>query len=370
VKILLFANTDWYLQHYRLPLAEALRQRGNEVVLVSPPGPYSHLMEADGFRWVDFDFSRQGKNPTSELRTLLGLWKLYRAERPDVVHHFTIKCVIYGSLAARTLGISHIINALPGLGHVFIDQGWQGKILRFFVKILYRAALHDSVAVFQNPDDQALFVQEGLVRQGRHRLILGSGVDIQRLPAMEENEGTPVVILMARLLWTKGVREFVEAGEKLRKSGLAVRFALVGDTDVSNPKGVPREKLMVWQEQGLVEWWGWREDLVEVFRQAHIVCLPTYYGEGVPRTLLEAASCTKPLIASDMPGCREIVRHGENGLLVPPQDVDALAEAVKILIEDAGLRRRMGLRGREIAAAEFSSERVIDDTLAIYEMFV
>ena len=366
VKVILFANTDWYLYHYRLPLAQAMQALGWEVTLLSPPGNYAvHLQEA-GFRWLPFPFSRRGKNPLADLNLLRRLIKIYRAEQPDAVHHFTIKPVLYGSLAARWLKIPTIVNAIPGLGHVFIAKSIPGRVLRRTVRQFYHFALANTQVIFQNPDDQALFVRYSLVKDGQHHLIRGSGVDIEQLSPLPEPEGDPVVALPARLLWPKGVGEFVAAAQRLKSEGSAARFALIGRSDPGNPQAVPEEQLRAWAEEGAVEWWGWTDHIFSIYDRSHIICLPTYYGEGVPRSLIEAAACGRPIVATDQPGCREIVQDGENGLLVPVQDTQALADALRTLINDPQLRQRMGRRGRDLVVEKFSVDQVIRETLSVY----
>ena len=373
MKIILFANTEWYLYNFRLSLAQALRSEGHEVVLVSPPGKYSRRLEEAGFRWISFPLSRRGTNPLAELATIWRLRNLYRMEKPDIVHHFTIKCVLYGSLAARLAGMrsrtrkSAVINAITGLGFVFIDQGWRAGGLRWLVNRFYRIALKNTQVVFQNEDDRALFLEKGLVTESQVCLIPGSGVDTARFGMEPARAALPVVVVLpARMLWDKGVREFVEAAEILKAQGVPARFALVGDTDPNYPACVPEQQLNEWQSSGIVEWWGWQEDMVAVYRQADIVCLPSY-REGLPRTLVEAAACGRALVAADVPGCRSIVRQGENGLLVPARDGKALAEALCTLILDADLRQKMGRCGREIVVREYSLERVLGDTLFLYK---
>jgi glycosyltransferase involved in cell wall biosynthesis len=300
------------------------------------------------------------------LRRLL---KLYRAERPDAVHHFTIKPVLYGSLAARWLKIPLIVNAIPGLGHVFIDESIPGRALRRAVMQFYRFALAGTKVIFQNPDDQALFVRYGLVKGKQHHLIRGSGVDIERLAPLPEPQGDTVAALPARLLWPKGIREFVAAAQQLKREGLQARFALIGKGDPGNPEAVPEAQLRAWDESGAVEWWGWTDDIFSIYDRSHIICLPTYYGEGVPRSLVEAAACGRPVVATDRPGCREIVQHGDTGLLVPVQDSTALADALRSLISDPQLRLDMGRRGRQLVVEKFSADQVIQETLAVYDRF-
>ena len=365
MKILLFANTDWYLFNFRLSLAQALRAAGHTIVLVSPPGKYIGNLQAAGFRWIEFPLSRRGTNPLFEIKTIARLRQLYRQEKPNIVHHFTIKCVLYGSLAARLAGVKGIINAITGLGYVFIGSNQQANRLLFMVKGLYWLALRNTRVIFQNEDDRALFQEMGLVNPAQCNLIAGSGVDTQRFKPTPEPEGIPLIVLPARLLWDKGVGEFVEAARLLRSQGIPARFVLVGDTDPDNPAGVPDQQLHDWQTEGVVECWGWQENMSLVYECANIVCLPSY-REGLPRTLVEAAACGRSLVAADVPGCREIVHNAENGLLVPVRDVQALAAAVKTLVLIPGMRQEMGIRGRAMVEKSFSVEKVVSETLQVY----
>jgi glycosyltransferase involved in cell wall biosynthesis len=365
MKIILFSNTSWSLYNFRLVLARDLRQRA-EVILLSPPDEYSPRLEAAGFRWIPFPMSRQGMNPFYELLTIWRLFQLYRREKPDLVHHFTIKCMLYGSLAAWLASVP-AVNTVTGLGYAFAQTDWRGRILNSFVRAAYRFVLRGTQVIFQNPDDRAEFVRERLVDSAHATLIRGSGIELSLYNPLPEPDGQPLVLMAARMLRDKGVAEFVEAARRLRTSGLVARFALVGDTDAGNPAAIPHWQLKAWQEEGAVEWWGWRDDMPAVLASAHIVCLPSYYKEGLPRLLLEAAACARPIVTTDTPGCREAVRHGVNGLLVPPRDAAALAESLRTLIVDPDLRVRMGHAGRRMAEEEFNIERVNAATLEVYD---
>jgi glycosyltransferase involved in cell wall biosynthesis len=365
VKILLFANTDWYLYNFRLALAQSLREQGDEVVLVSPDGSYASRLQELGFRWVRFPMRRGGLNPLAEIATIVRLSGLYRKEKPDLVHQFTVKCVLYGSLACRLLGIRAVVNSVTGLGYVFMGSRGARRWMRRFIVSFYRLVLRRTWVIFQNPDDRSIFLANHLIDPGRAALIRGSGVDTQRFTPRPEPVGVPIIILPARMLWDKGVGDFVEAARLLQAEGLRARFVLVGDSDPGNPAAVPVSRLRDWEKTGVIEWWGWREDMEAVYAQAQIVCLPSS-REGLPKILIEAAACGRPIVASDVPGCREIVRTGENGLLVPAHDAPALAVALKDLIQDGEMRRSMGITGRKIAEEEFSTGLIISQTLDVY----
>lgn len=368
-RILLFANTDWYIYNFRFSLARELRNQGHEVLLLSPPGDFHELMEADGFPWIPFPLSRQGIKPLGELWTIWHLIRLYNRVRPDIVHHFTIKPVIYGSLAAHVLHIPAIINSITGLGHLFIDTASRTRLLRTIVKVLYRISLRRTQAIFENPEDRDIFIQNRLLKAEQAHLIMGTGVDVKKFRPTAKNNGTPVVLFSSRMLVTKGLLEFMEAARLLKQKGIRARFALAGKTDPGNPASIPEEQIDAWKDSGLFEWWGWRDDMPSTLAQADMFCLPSY-REGVPNALLEAAACGLPIVTTDVPGCRDVVTHGLNGLLVPVRNAPVLAEAMETLISNAQLRHQMGTAGREIAVNKFGLDKVNEETLMIYERFV
>lgn len=365
MKTLLLANTDWYLYNFRLPLARALEQTGHEVVLVSPPGKYAEKLKDAGLRWLPFAFSRRGMNPFAEVITIARLTRLYRAEQPDVAHHFTIKCVLYGSLAARFARVPGVINAITGLGYVFVNRGVIPRLLKPGLRLFYRATLDGTQVIFQNPDDLEAFLRMGLAQPGQTSLIRSSGVDLARFVPGAEIAGDPLVVLPGRLLWDKGVAEFVSAARLVKAHGLRARFALVGDSDPANPAAVPLEEISAWQQEGVIEWWGWRDDMPAVLAQSSIVCLPSY-REGAPKSLLEASACARPVVATQVPGCREVVIDGETGLLVAPRDAAALAEALSALITDPQRRADLGAAGRALVERAFSAESIAAQTLRVY----
>lgn len=366
MKALLFANTDWYLYNFRLPLAKALRSAGYDVVLLSPPGDYAKRLTQEGFRWIGFPFSR-GVNPLTELATLLRLIGLYRRERPHLVHHFTIKCVLYGGIAARCSRAKAIVSSVTGLGHVFITDSWSNRLLRPVVSLVYRFVFGRSQIIFQNPDDRSEFLRLALVEEVRSHLIRGSGVDTAYFyPSANARRERPVTVLMVgRLLQEKGVREFVEAAAMVRKRVPAVEFLLAGDSDPGNPSSIDPRVVAEWQRRGDVSFLGHRPDIRELIQAADLAVLPSY-REGMPRSLLEAAACGLPLVATDVPGCREIVSNGVNGLLVPPLDTKRLAEAIIELLGNRERREAMGKRSRAMACELFSQDRVIRETMEVY----
>lgn len=367
-KLLFFVTEDWYFCSHRLPLAVAAKREGFDVAVVTRVRRHRAEIEAAGLRLIPLDLQRRGAHPWHELKTVRQLVRIYRAERPDIVHHVALKPVLYGSLAASLTKVPARVNALAGLGFVFASNRPKARLLRPFVQLGFRGLLNqaNSRVILQNPDDLHCLTRSGALDASRAVIIRGSGVDTNRFSPSPEPEGLPLVILASRMLWDKGVGEFVRAAEILRGEGISARFALIGESDHENPAAIPDQQLAAWRASNTVEWWGRRNDMPEVLSQAHIVCLPSSYGEGLPKVLIEAAACGRPIVTTDAPGCREVVRHGHNGLLVPLRDAEALAAALRLLIEDANLRRRMGERGRRLVEREFSLERIASETLALY----
>lgn len=366
-RVLFVVNEAGFFLSHRLPLARAARNAGYEVHVAAPEGTGSERIRANQFPFHAIPISRKGISPFEEMRSMIALYRLYRQLLPDIVHHVTIKPVLYGGLMARLARVRAVVSAVTGLGFVFLNRGFKAKILRVGVNLAYRLALGhaNSYVIFQNPDDRELFVRQGLLPKRRGVLIKGSGVDMTHFVQSSEPDGLPLVILASRMLWDKGVGEFAEAAQKLRLEGVAARFVLVGASDPGNPAAVPESRLRSWHDEGVVEWWGHHDDMLEILSNAHIVCLPSY-REGLPKVLIEAAACGRPIVATNVPGCREITLDGENGLLVLPRDVISLAKGLRCLIEDKELRKQFGMRSREIAVREFSIERVVDETLAVY----
>ena len=366
-KILLFANTDWYLYNFRLSLARELRAQGHEVLLLSPPGSFQELLQAEGFPWTPFLLSRQGYNPFHELQSMWKLVSFYRKIRPDIVHHFTIKPVIYGSIAARLLRVPGIINSITGLGHLFIDPGFNTRLLRTAAIWLYQLSLPHTYVIFENPEDRDIFIQKKLLKAEQTHLILGTGVDVDKFrPGPKTNE-VPLVLFSSRMLVTKGLFEFVEAARMLKQKGLSVRFAIAGRTDPGNPASIPDVQIEAWKQSEGLEWWGWQDNMPAALARADIFCLPSY-REGVPNALLEAAASGLPIVTTDAPGCRDVVTDNVDGLLVPLRNAKALADALEILIISSDIRNRMGAAGRQIAVEQFSTSKVHRETLAVYSL--
>ncbi len=377
LKIILFANSDWYLYNFRRSLAMSLREAGHEVVLVSPLGHYGERLSALGFRWIPAPMERGSLNPLRELALVKWLRDLIRQESPSLIHGFTIKCVIYGSLAAqwatRSASLPARVNSVAGLGYVFTSNDLKARLLRPVVKVLMRLALGGAGArlILQNPDDEAFFKHARLVDPARVHVIPGSGVDCRRFvpgsvtDAQESRNWHMRVLLPARLLWDKGVGEFIEAARHLRVTGRAIEFLLAGEPDLGNPSTVPEADILSWVEEGLVSWLGQVEDMPALFRSVHVVALPSY-REGLPKSLIEAGASGCALVTTDMPGCREVVTDGVDGLSIPVRDSVALSDAIAQLHDDPDLRVRIGEAARRKALECFDERIIISRTLEVY----
>jgi glycosyltransferase involved in cell wall biosynthesis len=367
-KILYNVNIPRFFVSHRLPLALAAAEAGYDVHITTSDEDKEHVAQiiATGLPFHPLPLAQHGTNPFGEVRTLNAMIALYRQLKPDLVHHVSIKPVLYGGIAARITGVKAVVGAMSGLGHVFIAEGAKAKLLRQIVKPLFGLALGhgNSSMIFQNPEDRQRFLEMRLVRPERAILIRGSGVDMDVFAPIPETEGKPIVLFAGRLMWKKGLGDFVEAARQLKEKA---RFVVVGYAEATSPDTVSQNQLEAWAQEGVIEYWGKRDDMPLVFAQSHLVCLPSTYGEGVPKVLIEAAACGRAIVTTDTAGCREIGHHEENALLVPPNNMAALVAALERLITHPQLRQQMGMRGREIAIKEFSLNLVVKETLSLYE---
>jgi glycosyltransferase involved in cell wall biosynthesis len=371
-RLLYVCNNPAFFASYRLTAARAARDAGFDVHVATPDGPAAGALERAGLTHHAIPLRRRSFNPLHGLQTVAALRRLYARLRPDVIEHMTIQAMLFGSLAARTVRTGRVINWMAGLGFLFVDRGRRSALARPAVLTLYRTALGvpGSRAVFENPDQRDYFVARGLVPGARTSVIEGAGVEMERFAPTPQPEGTPVVLFAGRMIWDKGVRDFVAAVELLRARGTPARFVLVGEPDPGNPASVDERQLRAWHEAGVVEWHGASDRMADEYRRCSIFCFPTAYAEGVPRVLIEAAASARPIVTTDMPGCREVVRPGVNGLLVPPRDPAAVAAAIERLVGDRAARAAMGARGRRHVEERFSVRTIVAQTLALYESAV
>lgn len=369
MKIVLFANTEWYLYNFRRTLALALKGAGHDVLLLSPPGPYGEKLQECGLRWIPVPMARRSLNPFREMTLVLWLRNFLRHEHVDLVHGFTIKGAVYGSLAARLAGVSASVNGIDGLGYVFASNDLKAQFLRPVVRTILQLALNgkNTRLILLNQDDVAMFQHARLVDSALVRLIPGAGVDCKRFSFGGQRViGQPLRVLMAaRLLWDKGLSEYVTSARMLKAQGRQIQFLLAGTPDPGNPKSVPEETVRSWVDEGLIDWLGHVSDMPALLTTVHVVALPSY-REGLPTTLTEAAACSLPLITTNVPGCRDVVTHEVDGLLIPVRDAEALAQAIARLDDDPVLAARLGAAARAKALALFEEQIVIKSTMAVY----
>ena len=373
MKIVYVVNEASFFFSHRLRLAQEAQARGASVTLICGANTGEHVAAKHDLPVLTMPFTRSGVNPLTELRTLVSLVLHYRRLKPDLVHHVTIKPVLYGTLAARLAGVGGVVNALPGMGFVFTRSGTKAALRRFLVKALYRFLLaHPNMRViFQNREDHDEFIHNDIIKRNQVVMIRGSGVDFEEFIATPEPPGTSVVfVLVARMLRDKGVAEFVDAARKVKVNYADWDFWLVGDVDPGNPSSLSIDELIGWDEAGIVHWLGQRDDVAEVLQLSHVVVLPSYYREGLPKTLLEAAASQRAIIASRVAGCLEIVTHGVTGLVVEPRDVEDLAAAMVRLGNDQALRARLARAARSKADAIFRVEDVVRDTFFVYQQLL
>lgn len=369
MRLVFVVNNPDFLVSHRMVLVRGAVAAGHDVHAIAPTGLGTATLRAAGVETHEWSLDRKGQALVSEAASVAALAKHYVRLAPDLVHHVTIKPVLYGSAAARLVRRPAIVNAVSGFGYVFLATGRAAALRRRAVAAAYRVALSSprSVCVLQNDDDEADLRGIGaLTPEVEVVKIRGSGVDLSRFRQTPIPTGAPVVLLPARLLWDKGVGEFVDAARSVRRARPEVRFVLAGGLDPGNPAAVAEAEVRKWVAEGLVEWWGHQHDMVKTFEQSTIVCLPSY-REGMPKALLEAAAIGRALITTDAPGCRDAVGRGAAGLLVPVKDARAIAEAVLRLIRDQPERDRLAQRARDLAVTNFDEQQVLHAHLKVYE---
>lgn len=366
-RLLFIVTEDWYFVSHRLHLARAAVVAGYQVALLTRVARHRDVIEASGVEVFDWPIKRGSINPLAELRALKGVFASLRNFRPDLVHAVALKPVLYAAIACRLTGIKARVFALGGVGFVFSSRKFLARSLRPLLVFAFRWALGGEYSrlILQNPDDLRTLLAAQMFDARHIRLVRGAGVDTAVFSPRSDASGIPLVVLPARMLWDKGVGEFVASARILHAKGVTARFALVGEPDAHNPECVSMSQIEAWVKEGVVEWWGHRNDMPDVLNRAAVVCLPSY-REGLPKSLLEAASCARPIVAFDVPGCREVVVDGVNGFLAPFNDMGALAVALEKLLGDADLRRRMGAAGRELVMREFSQEKVATETMRVW----
>ena len=374
-KVLFVVNVDWFFLSHRLPIAlEALRQ-GYEVHIATTLTDKITVLQGHGLVVHSLSLDRSGAGLWTAIHEVWQIYRVCKNVNPDVVHLVTIKPVLFGGLAARLAGVPAVVAAISGLGFVFVAKGLKAIIRRWLVGTLYGLALghHNLKVIFQNPDDLACVARFAHLSEQKVTIIRGSGADLTQYCVMPFPTGVPVVVLAARLLVAKGIREFVQSAQILRQRGLSAqdaRFVIVGKPDPANPASLRPDELAQWAEEGVVEFWGHRTDMPQVMEAAHVTVLPSYYGEGLPKVLIEAAACGRAVVTTDHPGCRDAIEPNKTGLLVPIKNALALADAIEYLIKNPDVIKRMGAAGRALAEKEFAIEKIVAEHMKIYQKVI
>ena len=370
-KIFYVANVDWFFISHRLPLALHALEQDYEVYLLSLDTGRRQELEAKGIHFINIPFKRSGSNPFHELKCIFLLYRYYNRYKPEIIHHITLKASLLGSLAGKMVGNHHIINAISGLGYNFTDgrDGWLQKAIKLFIRLAFKSK--NISFILQNPDDVELIKGLDLVPFSQIFLIKGSGVNLDEYSYFKASDEFPLKVLFpARILLDKGVMEFIEAAKILESEFLGkAKFILAGDCDKENLSVLGEEELQKFLVKDYIEWIGFQKNMKLIYQNSSIVILPSY-REGLPKSLIEACSVGRPIITTDVPGCRECVEDGVNGYLVPAKDADSLADAIKLLLMDAEKRDEFGRNSRLLAEKEFSIDKVIDLTFNIYNKYL
>lgn len=367
-KLLFVVDTDWFFISHRLALAVAAKEQGYTVMVVACDTGKAQVIRDTGIGFIHAEVVRKGLNPLKELIIARELYNIYKAEKPDIVHHITLKMIIAGSLAARLAGVKAIVNAVTGLGHFFIDPGKEWMVNLLFSPIFKAIKTSPGLTyIFQNKDDEAIFINRGWTKRGSNILIKGSGVDLREYRVIPEPGTLPIRISCGtRLLRDKGIYEFAEAARLLKtRFGKNIECILAGRIITENPTSITIGEINDWVDEGILTYTGFQSDMYDFLGKCHINVLPSY-REGLPRSLIEACAVGRAIVTTDVPGCKDVVTNGVNGFLVPARDGEALATAIALLVDDNQLRQRMAKASRAKAEEEFDVQIVIRETLRTY----
>ena len=359
-------NPEYFISH-RLPIGLGLIKQGCTVHLIAPGECPTQLIQS-GFIYHNIKMSRKDKNPLNELLIIWSLARLFMRIKPDLVHLVTIKPYLYGGIAARIAGVHAVVSAVAGLGNLFSHKTYKSTILRCILYPIYRLAFNhnNQITIFQNTNDRDTLLSWGIINKANCVIIRGAGLDLLEYPIKDEPNGIPVISFAGRLLSDKGVREFVEASILLNARGIEAEFWLIGSPDLGNANTITRQQLSEWHNAGVINYLGYRSDIAMLFSKSNIVCLPSYYGEGLPKVLIEAAASGRAVVTTDHPGCRDAIEPNETGLLIPIKDALALADAIQDLIYNSDKRTNMGIAGRALAQKEFTIEKIVSEHIKIY----
>lgn len=370
-RVALYANTDWYLYNFRAPLIRKLVSLSFDILLICPPGKYSKFFSDFGVEWIPFSLSRNSYNFLTEVQSVRRLKRILDDKAPDIVHSFTLRCILHSALAVRSRPDIRAVHALTGLGKTFTSSFPRDRAIRMGLSqfVFPRLFREGDVIVVQNSSDAQFFVERQMKHPQSVRLIPGSGVDCEVFrPGARGFNATPIrILLAARLIRQKGIFEYIEMARDLRSRGEAIECLLAGEPDDGNDDSVTTEQIEEWVREGVVTWLGHVDDMASLFREVDVVVLPSYYGEGLPKSLAEAAASGLPIVTTDHPGCRDAVDDGSTGIIIPPRSAEALSQAVVCLARNTAMREKFSHAGRNKALADFQVESVNSRTIRIYD---
>lgn len=365
-KILFIVNVDKFFISHRLPIALECINQGYEVHLACAlTGSESYLQNL-GIITHSIPFTRAGTSILQEIKASIHTYKIIKLLKPEVVHMVTVKPVAYGGVMCKLLGINKRVASISGLGYAFIDQSIKANIIKHIILLFYKFSLKNknTHVIFQNENDKQLFIDYGMIDASQSVIIRGSGVDLNEYVVIPEPSDIPVVMFVARLLYDKGIREFIAAVRLIKNKHVKFKAVLVGNID-ENPNSAKQDEITQWQDEGVIEYWGYRDDIPLVLSQSNIVVLPSY-REGLPKSLIEAAACGRAVVTTNVPGCRDAITPDVTGLLVDVKDHITLANAIEILISNSELRHKMAYNGRKLAEQAFDIRGVVQMHLNIY----
>jgi len=367
-KLLFIISEDWYFISHRFYLAKYAKSQGYEVHLLTKVTKHEEIIKKSGINLMHWPIKRRSANLLSELSSIKMVLKAIRIVKPDIIHAVALKPILYGAIGAKIFNIKSRVFAFAGLGYMFSSSQYLARFLKPILSIAIKVFLHNksSIIIAQNQDDINLLLAHNIANAEQIKLIRGSGVDTEQFKQRPSNSSTkPIILLPARLLWDKGIGDFVRASTIFQKKDLTARFVVAGRRDDDNPESIPKDIIDGWKANNLLEVMGHVEDMPALYNSSSIVCLPSY-REGLPKSLLEAASSSKPIVAYDVAGCREVVMDGENGILVQERDHQALAQALELLLKNSNLRASMGSEGRRMVENYFSQEEIAFQTEKVW----
>ena len=371
-KILFIVSEDWYFISHRLSLAKSAIDNGYEVTLLARISKHQDYLSALGIKTVNWPIVRRSLNPIKELKSIYCIISTVKKYKPDLIYAVAIKPVFYTILSKTFFKVNGVVLALAGLGFIFRSNKFSAKVVKIFIVSIFRVCLigrNNIRLIVQNNDDREIISRLRIISIDKIRVIRGAGINTNEYSPKRLINQVPLVILPGRMLWDKGVGDFVNCAKRCFYEKIQVRFALIGEPDQHNPESVSKTQLVEWENLKVIEYWGRQENMLKVYNNADIGCFPSYH-EGLPRALLEAASCEVPIVAYDVSGSREVVKDNENGFLIPFKDENALFLAVVRLIDDSQLRSKMGQKGREIIIENFTEEKINSETFDVWNEVV